>query len=328
MVTRTLRRWALVAACAAPSCAQVAGLHDKTYDPDAARPDGTPAPGDGPTLAGCPMFPADDEWNRDVSGDEVDPDSDTYVGTIGLTKNLHPDWGSVTDDYGIPYAVVPGTQPLVPTIFDDSAEADPGPYPIPPDAPVEAGDRHVLILQQDTCLLYEMYRSVKDASGDGWHATVGARFDLRTGALRGDFRVSADSAGLPVLIGLARVDELLGKREIRHALRFTATTTRTAFVHPATHSSGTTSATTAPPMGMRVRLKASFDTSSFSPDTRVLLTALKKYGMFLADNGSDWYITGTRDETWAPSMDTLVTELRKVHGSDFEVVKMPPIVVR
>ncbi len=309
------------------ACAQVAGLKDIAYDPDATSD--TTSPGGGPTLAGCPMFPADNEWNRDISSDPVDPASATYIASMSPDKSLHPDWGSVSDNYGIPYAVVPKQQTPVDINFLNSAESDPGPYPIPADVPVEGGDAHVLVLQQDTCVLFEMYKAVKDPASSGWHATSGARFVLSKNTLRSDGFTSADSAGLPILPGLARVDEVLDRREIKHALRFTASMTQAAFVHPATHFTGASPNPALPPMGLRVRLKASFDTSSFSPDTRVVLVALKRYGMFLADNGTDWYVTGTRDERWAADiMDAMVTEMRKVHGSDFEVVKVGTIQTR
>jgi hypothetical protein len=292
----------------------------------------TPAPGPGPSIAGCNVFPADNEWNRDVSGDAVDPNSDNYIANMNPTKALHPDWGAFTDNYGIPYVVVPASQPKVPISFDYADESDPGPQPIPLDAPIEGGasatgDRHVLVVQQGTCILYEMFDSHLDGTG-GWHCGSGALFNLNSNNLRPDGWTSADAAGLPIFPGLARADEVLEQGEIKHALRFTVVNSQHAYVHPATHYASSKTDTNLPPMGLRVRLKASFDTSTFSASTKVILTALKKYGMFVADNGSDWYITGSSDDKWTPAMDTLVNEFHNIHGSDFEVVKLGTIVTK
>ena len=292
-------------------------------------------PGSGPTLGGCAILPADDEWNREVSADAVDPNSANYIAAMAPTKSVHPDWGSRTDHYGIPYVVVPASQPKVPVVFDYAAESDPGPYPIPTDAPIEGnpgdttGDRHVLALQQGTCLLYEMFASVKDATGDGWHAGSGALFDLSSNKLRPEGWTSADAAGLPILPGLARPDEVLGRKEIRHALRFTVVNSQHAYVHPATHYASSKTDPNLPPMGLRLRLKASVDVSTYGAPTQVVLVALKKYGMFVADNGADWFISGSSDDAWTPAvMDVLVGELAKVHGTDFEVVKAGPLVTK
>lgn len=268
-------------------------------------------------LAGCPMFPANNPWNQDVSALPVRSQSATWVSSVG-TGNLHADFGS-NPSYGIPYVVVPQSQPMVPirfTAYGD--ESDPGPYPIPPTAPVEAGgDRHVLVLHQGACKLYELYVAQKTTTG--WDADSGAVFDLNSNALRPNTWTSADAAGLPILPGLARFDEIRSGK-ITHALRFTVPRTQRGFIHPATHFAGSTS--TAPPMGARFRLKSSFDTGAYSGDARVILEALKTYGMIVADNGSGWFISGATDPRWN---DIDLDQLKRVPGSVFEVVDTGPI---
>jgi hypothetical protein len=273
----------------------------------------------GAVLLGCPVFPADNPWNRDVSGDPVDARSDAYIASIGSGRFLHPDFGS-DPSFGIPWTSVPGTQARVPMSFDFADESDPGPYPFPPNAPVEAGgDAHVLVLDRDACRLYETFDSTFD--GPGWHAGSGAVFDLRSNALRHDGWTSADAAGLPILPGLARRDEVLAG-EIRHALRFTVRRTQKGYVHPATHFASSDTDPNLPPMGLRVRLKASYDVSRFSGAALVILTALKRYGMFVADNGSDWFISGETNTAWD---DNQIEPLKTVPGSAFEVVKLGDI---
>ena len=273
-------------------------------------------PTGGPTLAGCPMFPADNAWNRDVSGDPVDAKSGAYISSILADGTyLHPDFGG-GGVYGIPYTVVEADQPLVPVSFDYADESDPGPYPIPPDAPIEQGsDAHVLVLQKDTCKLYELFAA--ERVGTGWQAGSGAIFDLNSNALRPDGWTSADAAGLPILPGLARYDEVVAG-EIRHALRFTVKRSQRAYVHPATHYASSLTDTNLPPMGLRLRLKASFDTSSYTGQSRVILEALKRYGMIVADNGSSWFISGASDSRWD---DDDLEQIKRVPGSAFEVVK-------
>ena len=286
---------------------------------------GSPSMG-GPTIGGCAIFPADNEWNRDVSNDPVDPMSDAYMASMNAgSKNLHPDFGS-DPTYGIPYVVVPATQPKVPISFDYADESDPGPYPIPPDAPIEggpgaSGDRHVLVVAQGECKLYEMFAASPDPSSGGWHCGSGAVFDLSSDALRPDGWTSADAAGLPILPGLARRDEAMSG-EIRHALRFTVATTQQGYVHPATHQAGSTTDPSAPPMGLRVRLKKTFDVSTFTGASKVILVALQKYGMFVADNGSDWFISGATDTGWD---DTDLEQIKGVPASAFEVVQVGTI---
>jgi len=285
----------------------------------------------GPTLEGCPVFPTDNIWNTSIENLPVDPNSSAYISTIGATKGLHPDFGSGTWDggpIGIPYTVVSGTQPKVNITFDYSDESDPGPYPIPPDAAIEGGsqstgDRHVLVLDRDNCLLYETWSTYPQPDGS-WQAGSGAIFNLRSNALRPQGWTSSDAAGLPILPGLARYDEV-ASGEIRHALRFTAPQTREEFVWPARHYASSLTALNYPPMGQRFRLKAPFDISLFSADVQVILRALKKYGMILADNGSSWYISGAPDPRW--NNDSLVNELKQLTGSDFEAVDESSLMV-
>jgi hypothetical protein len=273
---------------------------------------GTPGPGT--TLAGCPVLPRDHAFNRDISHAPVDPRSDAYVRSIGLTARLHPDFASRT--YGIPFKVVPRTQKKVPIRFTDYGdESDKGPYPIPLGAPVEGGsDRHVLVLQKGTCALYELYGARR--SGNGWSAASGAKFDLRTGRPRPKGWTSADAAGLPILPGLARPGA------ITHALRVTVPRTQKAYVSPARHFASGDSDPDLPPMGLRLRLKASFDLKPFHGQALTILKALKRYGMIVADNGSPWYITGAPDRRWDD--DNLHT-LGQVPGSAFEAVQSGPL---
>lgn len=272
-----------------------------------------------PSIEGCQIYPSDNLWNRDISGDALDPRSDEYVADVltGGNKFLHADFGT-NPEYGIPFVVVSGVQAQVPVnIVAYADESDPGPYPVPLDAPVEGGaaatgDRHVIALDKDNCVLYEMYRAFQ--AGAGWECDSAAKFDLKSNALRPDTWTSADAAGLPILPGLVRYDEV-ASGEITHAVRFTVHRTQGAYVAPATHKAGSTP--TAPPMGARFRLKASFDVTPFTGQARVILNALKKYGMMVADNGSDWYISGTSDSRWD---DDDLNQLKTVPGSAFEVV--------
>ncbi|HET7295183.1 MAG TPA: hypothetical protein VFM88_22385 [Vicinamibacteria bacterium] len=291
-----------------------------------------PSPGTGPSLEGCPVFPADSIWNRAVDGLPRDGRSDSYVASIGRSAAVHPDFGGGTFDggpIGIPFVVVPGSQPRVPILFTAYGdESDPGPYPVPPDAPVEGGprgdgDRHVLVVDRSACVLFELYRAFPNSDGS-WSADSGARFDLRSHALRPAGWTSADAAGLPVLPGLVRFDEVAAG-EIRHALRFTAPRTRRDYVWPARHFASSRTDAALPPMGQRFRLRASFDLAGFSRETQVVLRALQRYGMMLADNGSAWFLSGAPNPGW--NDDVLVSELRRVHGSDFEAVDVSSLMV-
>jgi hypothetical protein len=271
----------------------------------------------GASVGGCPLFPADNPWRRDVSKDAVDPRSGDYIDSMMEGGNhLHPDFGS-NPDYGIPYVVVPKSQKKVPITFTDYGdESDPGPYPVPLDAPVESGgDHHVLVAQQETCKLYELFNARR--SGSGWAASSGAVFDLRSNALRPAGWTSADAAGLPILPGLVRRDEITAGA-IKHALRFTASRTQRGYVDPARHFASSDTDAKLPPMGLRLRLKKSYDISRFTGPAKIILVALKTYGMILADNGSSFFVSGASDAGWD---DDNLDELKTVPGTAFEVVK-------
>jgi hypothetical protein len=293
--------------------------------PGATRPD----LGAGASLNGFRPFPEDNPWNRDVSRDPVDPRSDALVAACGL-RNLHPDFGTVWNGApnGIPYVVVGGDQPGVPLSFHYADESDPGPYPVPHDAPIEGGaaatgDRHVLVVDRDNGILYELFDARPLDGGSRWQASSGAIFDLASNALRPAGWTSADAAGLPIFPGLVRYDEVVEQREIRHALRFTCPSTRRAYVPPARHWASARTDPDLPPMGMRVRLRTGFDTTGYPPNVQVILRALKTYGMMLADNGSGWFITGAPDPRWD---DAELGTLKTVPSSAFEVVRMDGIV--
>jgi hypothetical protein len=277
-----------------------------------------------PRIAGCTVFPASNVWNQRVDNLPVAKNSATLIRSIGLDSPVHPDFGSGLYDgqkIGIPYVVVSGkTTPKFRVAFDYADESDKGPYPIPSTVPIEGdpnpgdGDRHALIVDKDTCTLYELYALHRQ--GSGWAAGSGAIWKLGSNALRPAGWTSADAAGLPILPGLARYDEVAAGA-IDHALRFTAARTRDTYIYPARHEASSSSDPSLPPMGLRVRLKADFSTGGFPPQARIVLEALKRYGMILADNGSPWYISGAPDPGW--SNDQLHT-LDRVQGSDFEVV--------
>jgi uncharacterized protein (TIGR03437 family) len=281
------------------------------------------------TVGNCPTFPSDNIWNIAVDGLPLDANSSAYVATIGASSHVHADFGSGLWDggpIGIPYIVV-NNAPRVPVVFGYADESDPGPYPIPANAPIEGGagstgDRHVLVVDQASCTLYELYAAYPQANGS-WQAGSGAIFDLRANWLRPAGWTSADAAGLPILAGLVRYDEVLAG-EIRHAIRFTVPQTRKAYVWPARHYASSRTGAQYPPMGQRFRLRADFDISGFSATNQVILRALKKYGMILADNGSAWFISGAPDERW--NNDDL-HQLDRVKGSDFEAVDVSSLMV-
>ncbi len=284
--------------------------------------------GIGASLGGWRPFPADNPWNQDISGLPVDPRSDVLVASIGLDGSLHPDFGTVWQGVpnGIPYVVVRGKQPRVPVRFEYADESDPGPYPIPPNAPIEGGpqgkgDRHILAVDRDDKRLYELFSAYPD--GKGWRAGSGAIFNLASNRLRPAGWTSADAAGLPIFPGLVRYDEVMEQKAIRHALRFTCRRTRRAYVSPARHFASRSADPNLPPMGMRVRLRKDFDMRPFPPVARVILTALQKYGMLLADNGGDWYLSGAPDSRWD---NEAIATLKRVKGRDFEVVRMGRLV--
>ena len=269
------------------------------------------------------LLQADNPWNTPVDALPLDPNSADFIAHMDPGTGLHPDFGTVWNGapIGIPYTVVPGTQPKVPISFSYADESDPGPYPIPPSAPIEGGagadgDRHVLVLDADNQRLYEVYDAHPQADGS-WKAGSGAVFDLASNALRPDGWTSADAAGLPILPGLARHDEIVGEGVLDHALRFTVAHTQRAYVYPATHFASSSTDPDLPPMGLRVRLRADFDVGGFPPVVQTILRGLKKYGMMVADNGSDWYVGGAPDARWD---DDALRAVREVTGADFEVV--------
>jgi hypothetical protein len=284
----------------------------------------------GGSLNGRRVFPLDNIWNQDISTAPVDPNSDNLIASIGLNKPLHPDFGTTFNGapMGIPYILVPGSQPRVPIQAEYADESDPGPYPIPANAPIEGGpqsegDRHVLVIDKDNWILYEMWNGHKN--GNGWRCGSAAIFDLKTNKERQAGWGSADAAGLPIFPGLVRYDECVEQKAITHALRFTVVHSRKAYVPPARHFASKSNDPNLPPMGMRVRLKAGFDISGFPESTRVILNALKKYGMIVADNGGDWFLSGSPDSRWK---DDDLNTLKQVHGGGFEVVRMGEIVTR
>lgn len=279
------------------------------------------------SVGACPVFPTDNAWNRDVSALPLRADSASVVRHV-LDHGgdfLHPDFGG-GGEYGIPYVTVPGSQPRVPIAYAAYGdESDQGPFPIPMGAPIEGGqnadgDRHVLAVDRDACVLYELYRAFPRR--DRWDADSGARWNLRSNALRPLGWTSADAAGLPIFAGLVRYDEV-ARGTIRHALRFTVSRTRAGYVLPATHHAATCTdgCTQAPPMGLRFRLRADFDLSGYHGQARVILEALKRYGMIVADNGSNWFITGAADARWN---DDDLGQIKAVPGAAFEVVDTGP----
>jgi hypothetical protein len=282
-----------------------------------------PALGPNASLNGKRVFPANDPWNTAIDSAPVDANSANLIASIGLNTGLHPDFGADWNGgpFGIPYIVVSGSQDKVPVSFYYPDESDAGPYPIPSNAPIEggassSGDRHVIVIDRDNWKLYETFDS--HPNGGAWDCGSGAVFNLTNNTIRPAGWTSADAAGLPIFPGLARYDEVAAGA-INHALRFTVSRTRQAYVAPARHYASSSTDPNRPPMGMRVRLKASFDISGFPVQAQVILRALKKYGMIVADNGSNWYISGAPDARWD---DDQLNTLKTVQGSNFEVVQM------
>ncbi len=281
------------------------------------------------SLGGKRLLPDDNPWNTDISKRPVDPNSGKILARIGLDKPIRADFGTVWEGapQGIQYVVVGKSQPRVPVTFKYADESDRGPYPIPPDAPIEGGpkgtgDRHVIVLDRDNWQLWELFNAFPDGKG-GWKADSGAFWDLKKNQVRPAGWTSADAAGLPILPGLVRYDEAVGKKAIEHALRFTLSKTRRAYVPPASHWASDLKDEDLPPMGMRVRLRADFPITGFAPEVAAILVALKKYGMILADNGSDNFISGAPDPRW--NNDTL-RQLMRVKTRDLEVVEMTGMV--
>ncbi|MHB8533238.1 MAG: hypothetical protein ACYDC2_11015 [Solirubrobacteraceae bacterium] len=275
---------------------------------------------------GCPILPSDNPLNQEVAGLPRSPNSQSYIESIGLTAHLHPDFGN-NPSYGIPYSVVGPEQPKVPVKFTAyKAESDAGPYPIPPRAPIEGGgkrgkgDKHVLVVQEGSCMLYELYKAAR--RGSGWTAASGALFNLRSNALRPEGWTSADAAGLPIFPLLARADEAKAGT-IDHALRVTVPASQRGYIHPATHFASSSSDPNLPPMGLRLRLGAGYPLSGFTGQALAIMEALKRYGLIVADNGSPWYITGAPSPDWNEAE---LQQLKSVPGSAFEAVETGPII--
>lgn len=281
------------------------------------------APPEAPT---CAVFPQDNVWHADVSTLPVHPRSTQWLSSArARTKRLHPDFGRAP--YGIPWTVVDNSHPLVSPVFDYADESDPGPYPFDGATAIEGGqdatgDRHALMLNRESCVLYELY----DARWNGGAPTAGsgAVFDLRQNALRPATWTSADAAGLPIFPGLVRYDEVVSGT-IRHAIRFTLQHTDKSFIWPARHQAGARDDPNLPPMGARFRLKAGFDTTGYSSGALVVITAMQHYGLILADNGSEWFFQGTQDERWD---DSLLDELKRIPAAQFEAVDESSLMVR
>lgn len=263
---------------------------------------------------GCSVFPANNIWNTPVSGLPIDANSSAYVQSMGPDSPLHPDFSATGS---VPYMTVDGSNEIADVTFGEGGpESDPGPYRIPDNAPIEViGDRHVIILDTGRCRLYELFNANR-LGHLHWEADSGAIYDLRSNQLRPEGWTSADAAGLPIFAGLVRYDEVK-TGQIRHAIRFTTPHTRRKFVWPARHFASSSTDPNLPPMGQRFRLRASFEVNGMTTEARVILTALKEYGMILADNGGPWYITGSPDSNWNSAT---IADLKKVHGSDFEAV--------
>jgi hypothetical protein len=287
------------------------------------------ATGQGATLHGFVPFPASSPWNQDISAAGVDPNSAAIVNFIGTSTVVHPDFGAGlynNGTMGIPYVVVGASQaPITISFTAYGDESDPGPMPIPPNAPIEgdpnpSGDMHVLVVDQNQCWIYELY-GASPVAGGAWNAGSAAVWDMLANGQRPYTWTSADAAGLPIFPGLLRYDEVAAG-SIQHAIRFTLQHSRAAFTPPASHWAANSSDPNAAPMGMRMRLKSSFNISGFSPANQVILQALKKYGIIMADNGSSMYLSGAPDDRWDNND---LHNLSSLHASDFEVIQMNPV---
>lgn len=274
------------------------------------------------------IFPADNPWNQDISRLPPHPRSAAFVASIGESRPLHPDYGTTWQGApsGIPYVVVGPDQPRVPVRFEYAAESDPGPYPIPLDAPVEGGprgmgDRHAIVIDAAAKKLYETFATHRD--GDGFRAGSGAVFDLTSNASRPAGWTSADAAGLPIFPGLVRYDEVMERGEIRHAVRFTCRRTQRGYVAPATHWASASRDANLPPMGLRMRLRSDYPEKGFPREAVVVIRALKVYGMLLADNGGDWFVSGVPDPRWD---DEAIGTLKRIKGDDFTAVDTGPTI--
>lgn len=276
-----------------------------------------------PVVGGCQIFPANNWWNTDISNYPLDKLSGEYI--AALPGNLHPDFGH-NPDYGIPFNIVPSTQKKVPVTFGYASQSNKGPYPIPPNAEIEGGkhaggDRHVLVLQQGVCKLYEMWRAYPINGGKRWKAGSGALFHLDSDKLRPNGWTSADAAGLPIMPALIKCDEVNKDKVINHALRVTFNETQMGYIHPATHYASDSKSPSLPPMGLRLRMKASYDVSNITGQALVVAVAMKKYGMFVADNGSNWYFQGQGGKEASCWNNDDLDQLKNIPGSAFEVVQ-------
>ena len=269
----------------------------------------------GPVIDGCPVFPADNVWNTPIEKLSPDSHSSDYVASIGAEKPVHPSFGGDPEN-GIPITLSSAHVKPVKVEFEYRDQSDLGNYPIPPDARMEGGeDHHILIVDRERCMLYELFAAARKPDGS-WTAGSGIKMDLTSNAQREEGKTSADAAGLAILPGLVRYDEV-ASGEIRHALRFTAPKTQNTYIWPATHAASKNSDAKLPPMGVRFRLKAAVDISGYSKENQVILRALKRYGMILADNGSSWFVVGEPDQRWS---DSDLHHLAQIKGSDFEAV--------
>lgn len=275
-------------------------------------------------LGATVLFPADNVWKWDISTYQVHPNSAAFLASIGTTAKLHPDFGTVWNGapIGIPYTIVTKAQLLIPIVYTDyGSESDPGPFPIPLDAPIEGGtastgDRHVITVDKERLLLSELYNA--RAEGDHWRASSGAQFDLTKNDDHPLGWTSADAAGLPIFPGLVRYEEVYITKEVNHAIRMTVKNSQKAYIYPARHYASARTDENLPPMGLRLRMKASYDIANFSPPVQVLCRAMKKHGLIVADNGANWYISGAPDSRWS---DDTLGELKSIPGSAFEVVQ-------
>ncbi len=283
------------------------------------------AQGGAPSVEGCSIFPADNPWNQDVSGFEVHPSSDAFIDSIGRDTGMHADFGTVYEGapIGIPFTVATATTPKVPVVFVASPEeSDPGPYPIPPDAPIEGGgvedgDRHVIVVDTDSCMLYELFHSFPLDGGASWEADSGAVFDLASNQTRPAGWTSADAAGLPIFPGLVKYSEVVEGGSLDHAVRITVSQSQAGYIAPATHFASSDNDPNLPPMGLRLRMKASYDCSAYSTEVQTLCAGFKRYGLIVADNGSDWYVSGAPDSRWN---DEALADIANIVGDAFEVV--------
>jgi len=267
-----------------------------------------------PPTTNCQVFPADNIWNTDISTLPVHAQSAQWLASMASsTTNLHPDFGG--PPYGFPYNIVDNTHATVAVTFQYASESDAGPYPLGSDTLIENGsDRHALIINRDTCTLYELFGL--SGSGSSWTAGSGAIFPLGSNALRPLGWTSADAAGLPIFPGLVRWDEVQAGA-IKHAIRFTAQQSDRSFLWPARHQAGAANNVALPPMGARFRLKSTYAISHFSPQAQVVLLAMQHYGLILADNGSNWFFSGTEDAAWP---DSLISELKTIPASQFDAI--------